>query len=189
MTAPIDGRPCVCDDRLAGYTTTVEVSTDGVDWAAAPSMSGRRPLHEHAEFEPYACADCDCPGFRPAGTETEPAQNQAQINADSQTAPSAGDRSHLVIPASLDFATERVKQAAAWLDQITTGVRHSGTTNLSAANEPLAVCALADLIEQNWTDGLDPFDVLAIAIRRLAATPGESSARRFVDTIRRKVQR
>ncbi|OBK22544.1 hypothetical protein [Mycobacterium asiaticum] len=185
MTAPTDGRPCVCDDRLAGYTTTVEVSTDGVNWTGAPSMSGRRPLHEHAEFEPYACADCNCERFWPAGTTPEPPETPPHSNGDEQTGGSEGYRPHLVIPAQLDFAAERVQTAAQWLDQITT----STTANLAAANEPLAVCALADLIEQNWPDGLDPFDVLAIAIRRLAATPGDSSARRFVDTIRRKVQR
>lgn len=177
MTAPNQG-PCVCDVeemlRLGG-----EIRPEGEIRVTK--------AHEHAEFEPYACADCDCEGFRPPGSHTEPAQNRAQINGDGQTPPPAGDRPHLTIPAVLDFSHERIETVTQWVDQTITGIRDSGTTNLSAANEPIAVCALADLLETNWPEDIDPYDAIALLMRRLATnrTPRQAA----IEAIRRKVQR
>lgn len=167
MTAPNPG-PCVCDDVLIADETMIGTSQ-----------------HEHAEFEPYACADCDCPRFRPAGSQTETAQNQAQINADGSERPPAGDRPHLVIPAELDFTQDRVTQTAEWLNQTLAGIRVNQDT---PPDNPHVVCILADWLENHWPEHLDPYDALALTISRLKAQP-DSTARRLVDTIRRKVQR
>lgn len=156
MTAPVDGKPCVCDvlDNLR---------------------------HEHSDFDPFPCADCPCPGFRPPGTKAEPAENQAR------TATAPPERPRVTVPAdALDFSRQRVTDAARHLDQI---LRHH--RDITDPDEPLGVCGLADLLEQTWLEGLDPFDVLALATRRLIdatsrrrMTPGEA-----IEHMRRKVRR
>lgn len=138
------------------------------------------PTHEHSDFEPYACADCGC------GAHTAAAIPGAQSNADGQTPPSAGKRPHLTIPADLGFAQERVTQTAQWLDQVTAGIRE---THPTAADDPLAVCALADALEQHGkTAGIDPWDVVSLLIRRQHAPSRLTRGilRRATDNIRRR---
>lgn len=168
MTAPNQG-PCVCDDLLIADETVIGTSQ-----------------HEHAEFEPYACADCDCEGFRPAGSEPEAAGNRPHSPGDGQTPPPAGDRPHLTIPAELDFTHERVTDTAQHLDQIITRIRGTFTD----PDDPLDVCALADILEANWPDHADSWVALVLATRRLIdATNHGRRPRRALDAIRRKVQR
>lgn len=70
----------------------------------------------------------------------------------------------MTIPAEMTgFARERVTQAGAWLDQILAST-HKTTGN---PDEPLAVCALADILEHTWPEGIDPHDVIALAARRI----------------------
>lgn len=142
--------------------------------------------HEHSDFDPHPCADCDCTAFRPGGRG---AIAGAESNADGSERPPAGDRPHLTIPAELDFSAERIQTVAQWVDQTITGIRDSGTTNISAANEPLAICALADLLENNWPEDIDPYDAIALLMRRLATNHARSPRQAALDAIRRKVQR
>lgn len=169
MTAPNPG-PCVCDDLLIGDGQVVGTSR-----------------HEHAEFEPYACADCDCPGFRPAGTEPGTAETPAHFNADGLSGGLTGDRPHLTIPAELDFTHERVTDTAQHLDQIITQIRGTFTD----PDDPLAVCALADILETNWPGTADPWVALVLATRRLIDATNHGRPRRAaaLNAIRRKVQR
>lgn len=169
MTAPNQG-PCVCDDLLVADETVIGTSR-----------------HEHAEFEPYACADCDCEGFRPAGSEPEAAGNRPHSPGDGQTPHTAGDRPHLTIPAELDFSAERVNDTAQHLDQIITRIRGTFTD----PDDPLAVCALADILETNWPDHADSWVALVLATRRLIDATNHGRPRRAaaLDAIRRKVQR
>jgi hypothetical protein len=119
--------------------------------------------HEHSDFDPYPCAEpgCGCSAHRPARGGAETGENPAQA------APGPAERPRLTIPAdALDFSRERVTDAATWLDSWV----HTRTAAPREPDDPLAVCAFADLLEQNWPEWLDPHDALAIAIRRLAAT-------------------
>lgn len=138
--------------------------------------------HEHSDFEPYACADCDCPRHRGRpwlGIERETAENRAQ----SPAAPP--ERPKVTIPANgLDFGRERATQAAKLLDDM---LDAHGTTGATAADDPIAVCGLADVLEERWPEGADPYDVLAVAIRRLAARP--TTAVNMLAKMRRKVRR
>lgn len=135
--------------------------------------------HEHSDFDPYACADCDCSGWAPPGT---PVIEQA-------TEPPAPvvDRPHLTIPAELDFTHERVTDTAQHLDQIITRTRGTFTD----PDDPLAVCALADILETNWPDHADSWVALVLATRRLIDATNHGRPRRAaaLDAIRRKVQR
>ncbi len=169
MIAPNQG-PCVCDDLYV-------------------IAAGAFP-HEHAEFEPYACADCDCDGWRP------PRNAGADSNAQPQNPPGEGcDTSGAVssrpaavtIPAELDFSQERVTDTAQHLDQIITQIRGTFTD----PDDPLAVCALADILETNWPDHADPWVALVLATRRLIDATNHARPRRAaaLDAIRRKVQR
>lgn len=118
------------------------------------------PTHEHSDFEPHACveADCACVAHRAPGAEPE-----AGDAADRQAS------SSLIIPAdALNFAPQRAAQTAAWLDDITTQL--DPTTAHRAVNDPIAICGLADTLETQASRGqFDPFDVLALAVLKLAA--------------------
>lgn len=108
--------------------------------------------HEHSDFAPYPCADCDCsahrpPGQKPSETPPEPPGRPAAIR----------------LPADLGFASERISQAAALLDGIL-----SLHPTIGDPDEPIAVCNLADWLERDWPDAIDPIDVIALATRRLA---------------------
>lgn len=161
MTAPNQG-PCVCDEDVAMW-------------------------HEHAEFEPYACADCDCDGFRAAGSQAETAQNRHHSPADGLSAPPEGDGPHLVLPANLDFAHERVHDTAQHLDQIITRI----TGTFTDPDDTLAVCALADMLEASWPGNADSWVALVLATRRLIDATNHGRPRRAaaLNAIRRKVQR
>lgn len=139
----------------------------------APELGPCRcgPDHEHSDFDPYPCADCGCEAHQPAATA-----------AGSPAEPS--DRPCLTIPAApFNFATQRVEHAAHYLDQIL-------ATNRCAADpdEPTAVCGLADLIEHNWPDGLDPLDVIALTTRRLMDATNRTPTARVRGTLRRMRQ-
>lgn len=155
--------------------------------------------HEHSDFDPFACAepDCRCTAHHDehvvtfssdrcmvcgdGDDEPEPDQNAAQI------ASNARNRAAVTIPANaLDFSQQRVTQAAEHLNDI---LSHHQT--LGNPHEPLAVLGLADLLENTWPDGIDPLDVLALTIRRLqdATAPRDTSARRFVTDVRRRIER
>lgn len=137
--------------------------------------------HEHSDFEPFACADCDCPHHRGRpwlGAELEPAENRAQLDG------AGRNRASTTIPTgALDFATENVTQTAAWID----GVLAWAGGDATAADDPIAVCDFADALDAIWPEAVDPRIAVALVLRRLAATRGDSSARRFVAGIRRKV--
>lgn len=135
--------------------------------------------HEHSDFEPYACADCDCPALRPAALQSEESGSEAPAEPP--------ERVGVTVPAdALDFSRERVTQAAATLDEILAG--HPPITD---PDEPDGVCGLADLLEQTWPEGVDPLDVLAIAIRRLidATSRKRLTAAEAFEHMRRKVRR
>lgn len=140
--------------------------------------AGAEQLHEHSDFEPFDCGDCDCPGHRAPGTPI-PAEKAAQ--------PLGPPR--LAIPAELvDFARERVTETAQHLDQTITSIRGTFTD----PDDPLAVCALADTLEQTWSDHADSWVALVLAIRRLIDAPnhgGHRRPRQALEAIRRKVQR
>ncbi|MFQ2844836.1 hypothetical protein [Mycobacterium paragordonae] len=98
-----------------------------------------------------------------------------------------GDRPHLTIPAELDFTHERVTDTAQHLDQTITQIRGTFTD----PDDPLAVCALADMLEASWPDHADSWVALALATRRLIDATNHGRPRRAaaLDAIRRKVQR
>lgn len=147
MTAP-DLGPCICDvlDNLR---------------------------HEHSDFEPHPCADCDCaahrpPGQKPAETPPEPTDRPAAIR----------------LPADLGFASERVTQTAALLDGIL-----ATQPPVDNPDEPTAVCNLADWLEHNWPDAIDPYDVIALAARRIAdATNRTPPLRRGLTQLARRLK-
>lgn len=142
MTAP-DLGPCVCE--------LIPTTNDPDDKFAE--------YHEHSDFEPHPCAEpgCGCTAHRHLRTDTEAAENQPQEPA------GAPNRSSVTIPAgALDFSRQRIADAAAHLDDILT--HHDVPAD---PDDPLAVCGLADLLEQTWPENIDPFDVLALAARRL----------------------
>lgn len=167
MTAPNQG-PCVCD-------------VDFVHW---------RALHEHADFEPYACADCDCPGWRqphlPAADSNAQPRNPGGEGHDT-SGPVSSRLAAVTIPAELDFTHERVTDTAQHLDQIITRIRGTFTD----PDDPLAVCALADMLEASWPDHADSWVALALATRRLIDATNHGRPRRAaaLNAIRRKVQR
>lgn len=169
MTAPNQG-PCVCDDLLIADETVIGTSQ-----------------HEHAEFEPYACADCDCEGFRPAGSEPGARETPPHSNGDELSGAPDGDRPHLVIPAQLNLQSKYVQDTAQHLDQIITRIRGTFTD----PDDPLAVCALADILEANWPDHADSWVALVLATRRLIDATNHGRPRRAaaLEAIRRKVQR
>lgn len=169
MTAPNPG-PCVCDDLLIADGQVIGTYQ-----------------HEHAEFEPYACADCDCEGFRPAGSEPEAAGNRPHSPGDELSGAPEGDRPHLVIPAQLDLQAKYVQETAQHLDQTITQIRGTFTD----PDDPLAVCALADILDTNWPDTADSWVALALATRRLIDATNHGRPRRAaaLNAIRRKVQR
>lgn len=176
MTAPNHG-PCVCDD---------DARIDELRAGRVYNPADYR-THEHAEFEPYACADCDCEGFRPAGSGAEPAQNRHHSHGDERTGPRRGIRPPLTIPDQLDFATERVQDTAAWIDRTITQIRGTFTD----PDDPLAVCHLADHFDQNAPEGIDPLEALALTIRRLIDATNHGSRatprQRAINAIRRKI--
>lgn len=143
--------------------------------------------HEHSDFEPYACADCDCEGFRPAGTTPGPAENRPHSHGGEFSGVPEGDRPHLVIPDALDFTTERIQQATQWLDQFTASFHVRN--NAPIADNPDAICSLADVIENTWPAEIDPYDVIAIAVARAKDTTNRNPAERALAAIRRKIQR
>lgn len=162
MTAPNLG-PCHCE----------VVYSDG--------RGGRAYVaHEHSDFAPYACADCGCEAH------TAAAIPGAHSNADAQTTHGAGDRTPVTLPAELGFAQDRVTHTAEWLDTVTAGIRE---THPTAADDPIAVCALADMLEQHGTAAsIDPWDALALHIRRHTTTRGQLARgilRRATDNLRR----
>lgn len=115
--------------------------------------------HEHSDFKPYPCAELDCPcrAWQAPGSKAETGQDGAQ------TAQGRSERPSVTIPAgALDFSRQRITDAAAHLDDILT---HHGTPG--DPDDPLAVCGLADLLEQTWPENIDPFDIIALAARRL----------------------
>lgn len=178
MTAPNQG-PCVCDVE--------EMLRQGGEIRPEGEIRVTK-AHEHAEFEPYACADCDCEGFRPAGSEPEAAGNRPHSPGDGQTPHTAGDRPHLTIPAVLDFSAERVHDTAQHLDQIITQIRGTFTD----PDDPLAVCALADMLEATWPDTADSWVALVLATRRLIDATNHGRRTRQAaafEAFRRKVQR
>lgn len=121
------------------------------------------PEHEHSDFGPFACVDCPCPQHRHVETA------DSLTLPGPQTAPQPAERPCVTIPAGLlDFARQRVTQTAQWLDPIVDDLRNSHTMRADA-DDPLAVCALADTLQQHWPDGLDAYDALALTLRRLAA--------------------
>ncbi len=164
MTAP-DLGPCQCEKTYRKFGFAGE--------------------HEHSDFEPYPCVESDCPcrAHQAPGTDAEPGQNQSQAPGEPQN-----QAPLLTIPAEINFAELRVTQTAQWLDQILAGIHE---THPTPADHPPAVCALADLLEQAMPDHIDPFEALALNIRRLRATniSNTTGPRRALDTIRRKVRR
>lgn len=144
MTPP-DLGPCVCEFK--------------------PEIGGGHVCvpHEHSDFPPHACAEpgCGCE------TWTEWGQNRAQSPADGQTGASVGDRCMLTIPANLDFATVRVRQARVWINMISENTHRFGSPGADP-DDPIAVCDLADCIEQSGPE-FDPYDVLALLLRLHAA--------------------
>lgn len=137
--------PCVCDDTVCNLDTG--------------DHSVRH--HEHSDFEQFACAEpgCPCEGWRPRGAQPEHVDDAAQ------EPPDARYRAAVTIPAgALDFSRERAGAAAGLLDSVLNA--HTTTGN---PDEPLPVLALADVLEDNWPNDIDPLDVLALCIRRLQA--------------------
>jgi len=144
--------------------------------------------HEHSDFEPYACADCDCDGWRP------PRNAGADSNAQPQNPPGEGyDTSGPVssrpaavtIPAQLDLQAKYVQDTAQHLDQIITQTRGTFTD----PDDPLAACALADILETTWPGNADSWVALVLATRRLIDATNHGRGRGIRDTIRRKIQR
>jgi hypothetical protein len=163
MTAP-DLGPCVCEDSL---------NID--DGASVPFP------HEHSDFEPYPCADCDCEAHRAPRADHDTRQDGADSPADATE-----QRGGLRIPAELDFTAQHTAQAQEWLDPLVARIRSIDPRH---PDDPLAVCALADMIERNWPEGIDPYTVLALAARRLAAGGPRLSAREAFEYMRRKARR
>lgn len=166
MTTPELG-PCVCDDEQRLEERRNGRAYDEADY---------RP-HEHSDFEPYACADCGCDGHRPAA---------GPKRAEKPVEPP--ERRGLTVPAELlDFARQRVTDTAQHVDQII--VQTAGT--FTDPDDPLAVCNLADILEQTWPDQADSWAALALTIRRLldATNHGQPAHRRTLAALRRKVQR
>lgn len=97
-------------------------------------------------------------------------------------------RPHLTIPAVLDFSAERVHDTAQHLDQIITQIRGTFTD----PDDPLAVCALADMLEATWPDTADSWVALVLATRRLIDATNHGRRTRQAaafEAFRRKVQR
>lgn len=134
--------------------------------------AGADQLHEHSDFEPFACGDCDCPEHRPVETADSITLRGAQTPTEPQTQPPL-----LTIPAEINFAELRVTQTAQWLDQLADGIHE---THPTPADHPPAVCALADLLEQAMPEHIDPFEALALAIRRIRAGAATSRARSVI---------
>lgn len=172
MTAPELG-PCRCEivDHDGPFSTLSPL-------ARFDTQSGRIFIpHEHSDFRPHACADCDCPSWRAPGTVENPPQ----------TDPAAPQRRAVVtLAAELDFAHERVAQHAEWLDTVVDGLR---TNTADRPDHPLAICYLADTLEQNWPQHLDIHEVLALALRRLASAASPSAAEKFVAAVKRRASR
>jgi hypothetical protein len=111
-------------------------------------------LDDHMDLEERRCVECGCGKYQPPGANDTPTETP--------------ERPHVTLPAELTgLAALRVTQTAQWLDSTIAGMRGPRT----AADDALAVCALADLLEENWPEDIDLVDALALAIRRLAATP------------------
>lgn len=144
------------------------------------------PDHEHSDFEPFGCADCPCPSFQRVETRDSITIAGAESNAEPPTGLPVGDRTPLTIPAEMGFAQERVTQTALWLDEILGSIRDNMPGN---PDEPLAVCALADMLEASWPDGIDPYDVIALAARRITDATKPTPRQRAREVVRRMRQR
>lgn len=131
-------------------------------------------LHEHSDFEPFACGDCDCPGHR------TPQRNAAETPSEAHE-----PRGVPIAANPIDYSQHRLTQAREWADQIIT----TNTGSFTDPDDPLAVCALADLLELNQPDNADPWMSLALVTRRLIDATNHGQPRRIRDTIRRKGQR
>ncbi|OBI95568.1 hypothetical protein [Mycobacterium sp. 1465703.0] len=182
MTAPNLG-PCRC-----------EVVDQNVPFSALPAHAKVNTAlglvlvdHEHSDFEPYPCAEPNCPCgehrpvYRPPGDETEPGENRAQ------TAAAPRNRYSVSIPAdALEFAGENVAQTAAWIDGVLAWLGWTGG-EARPLDDARTVCDFADALDAAKPEHIDTMTALALALRRLAAANRDNSARRFVAGIRRKL--
>lgn len=134
------------------------------------------PDHEHSDFEPFSCVDCGC------SRHSDASGAEAESHAEPpERAPA------VTIPAALNFAQQRITETVSWLDETVAG--HPAPTE---PDEPLAVCAFADLLEQTWPPNLDPFDVIALCIRRLASeqtTEGPEQTKAWMRMYGRRIGR
>ncbi|MDP7703203.1 hypothetical protein [Mycobacterium sp. TY815] len=87
--------------------------------------------------------------------------------------------------AQLDLQAKYVQDTAQHLDQIITQTRGTFTD----PDDPLAACALADILETTWPGNADSWVALVLATRRLIDATNHGRGRGIRDTIRRKIQR
>ncbi len=169
MTTPTG--PCACDRDVWERGTRAVYQLDAITPVVA---------HEHSDFEPFACVDCECPGWRPP-----PAADQEAAETPSDAPDRVAAATALTVPDKLRFADERAARTVEWVDQLVIGLHETMPTE---PDDPLAVCAVADMLEQAWPEDIDPLDAVALLIRRQAAIRN-TPAHRALDAIRRKVQR